>query len=127
MQTKNVRRIGLQLLLASSVCGATYSATGCLSAAATNFNPCGTVLNCDPAEFDLLTIDPTQPNYDFNPTCAIPGLFNCSTPITGVPGAASAATSSTSNTNTNTGNRGGTNTGNRGGNNTGNLFGGFGT
>ena len=110
MKINNLRRIGLQIVLVSAVCGATYSATGCLSAAATNFNPCGTILNCDPAEWDLLTIDPSQPDYSYNPTCPIPGLFNCSTPISGVPGAAgtTTGTTGTTTTNTNTSTRGGT-------------------
>jgi hypothetical protein len=125
MKTNSVRRIGLQILLTSAVCGATYGVTGCLSSAATNFNPCGTILTCDPAEWDLMLMDPTQPNYDYNPTCAIPGLLNCDTPITGLGGVATTGTTNT-NTNTTTGNRGGTTTGNRGGN-TNNLAGGFGT
>jgi hypothetical protein len=121
MQTNSVRRIGLQVVLASSVCGATFQLTGCLSSAAQNFNPCGTVLNCDPAEWDLMLMDPLEPNYDYNPTCPIPGLFNCEDPISGLAGAATTTTGTTGNTNTNS-TRGSTNNSNRTGN-----TGGFGT
>ncbi len=88
MKTTSMRRIGFQILLASSVCLGCLRAGGCLSALGQNFNPCGSILTCDPAEFDLMTMDPTQPNWEYNPTCVIPGLFNCGTPITGLPGAA---------------------------------------
>jgi hypothetical protein len=119
MKTNSIRRIGIQIVLTSSVCGATYGLTGCLSSVATNFNPCGTVLTCDPAEWDLMLMDPTEPNYDYNPTCSIPGLLNCDTPITGVAGAAD-ATTTTSNTSTTSSTRGS-------GTNNNNLLGGFGT
>lgn len=36
-----------------------------------NVNPCGTILNCNPAEYDLVTTD--FPDYDKDPTCTIPG------------------------------------------------------
>lgn len=125
-------RTGLQIVLAGSLCGTMFQA-GCLGALGRNFNPCGTILACDPAEFDLLTIDPLEPDYEFNPTCVLPGLFNCSTPIsllggtgdntgtggTGLTGGGATTTTTT----TNTTNRG-TTTGRTG--NTGNT-GGFGT
>jgi hypothetical protein len=122
MKTNSMRRIGLHLLLTSSVCGATYGVTGCLSAAATSFNPCGTVLNCDPAEWDTLRMG-SLPNYDYNPTCVVPGLgVNCG----GTGGG-------TDNTNTNTNNNSNSNTNNNSTNNNasqttnnGGLFG-FGT
>lgn len=126
MKTNNVRRIALQLVLASSVCGASYSVTGCLSSAASNFNPCGTVLTCDPAEWDLMRMDSSQPNYDYNPTCAIPGLFNCSDPITGIGGNASTTGTGTSNTNSSSNRSSGTTNSTRGSSNN-NLLGGFGT
>lgn len=125
MKTNSVRRIGLQILLASSVCGATFGFTGCLSAAAQNFNPCGTILECDPAEWDLMLMDPLTPNYDYNPTCPIPGLLNCEDPISGLTGATTGTGTST--TSSSTSGRGSTSTSNRGGNTTTNLLGGFGT
>ena len=115
MKTNSVRRIGLQILLASSVCGASFGMTGCLSSAVQNFNPCGTVLNCDPAEWDLMQMDPLQPNYDYNPTCPIPGLLNCTDPISGLAGATTGTGTNTANTATNSTPRGNTgNTGTRG-------------
>lgn len=108
MTTNSVRRIGLQILLASSVCGASFGLTGCLSSAASNFNPCGTVLTCDPAEWDLMLMDPTQPNWDYNPTCPIPGLLNCDSAISGIGGAVDTTTTNNNNTSTTSG-RGTTN------------------
>lgn len=87
MKTTTKWRTGLQILLATSLCGSIFQVGSCLSSLGRNFNPCGTILTCDPAEFDLMTMDPLQPNYDYNPTCVVPGLFNCTTPITGFPGA----------------------------------------
>ena len=51
-----------------------------------NVNPCGTVLNCDPAEYDLVTKD--FPDWDLDPTCTIPG--QCGSVWPGVPGASTA-------------------------------------
>ena len=95
MKTTTKWRTGRQILLATSLCGSVFQIGSCLSALARNFNPCGTILTCDPAEFDLLTIDPLEPDYDFNPTCVIPGLFNCTPPIS-----VGGATSSTDTTTT---------------------------
>ena len=36
-----------------------------------NVNPCGTILNCNPVEWDLLTTD--YPDWNKDPTCTIPG------------------------------------------------------
>jgi hypothetical protein len=125
MKTNSVRRIALQLVLASTVCGATYGVTGCLSSAATNFNPCGSILTCDPAEWDLMLMDTTQPNYDFNPTCALPALLNCDTPLVG--GGTTTGTTTTSNTNSSSTRNSGTNSSTRGSSTGNNLLGGFGT
>jgi hypothetical protein len=107
MKTNSVRRIGLQILLASSVCGASFGVTGCLSSAVQNFNPCGTVLTCDPAEWDLMLMDPLEPNYDYNPTCPIPGLLNCEDSLSG--GGTVTDTGTTGNTSTTSSTRGSTN------------------
>lgn len=44
----------------------------CLGKVVRNVNPCGTVLNCDPIEYDLLWAD--FPDFERDPTCTIPGL-----------------------------------------------------
>ena len=36
-----------------------------------NVNPCGTILNCDPLEYDLMFTD--FPDWEVDPTCTIPG------------------------------------------------------
>lgn len=48
-----------------------FSCTGVAERMANNINPCGTILNCDPEEYDLLTTD--FPNWNLDPTCTIPG------------------------------------------------------
>ena len=47
------------------------SCTGMAEKVVNNVNPCGTILNCDPVEYDLLTTD--FPDWDLDPTCTIPG------------------------------------------------------
>jgi len=64
----------LQLVLATAVMGTTFQlGVGCLSRVAQAVNPCGTILNCDPLEYDLAFQD-WVPNYNIDPTCTIPGL-----------------------------------------------------
>lgn len=63
-----------QLVLATSVMGTTFQlGAGCLSRAAQMINPCGTILNCDPLEYDLAFQD-WVPDWDLDPTCTIPGM-----------------------------------------------------
>ena len=74
----------LRVLLALSTMGATaYSVSvgGCLQTAARNINPCGTIVDCDPIEWDLMFHD--FPDYDTDPTCVIPGLCGNQWPPTG--------------------------------------------
>jgi hypothetical protein len=61
-----VAMTAISALLAGSVAG-----VGCLGAVANNFNPCGTILNCDPNEYDLMMN--SFPDWDLDPTCTIPG------------------------------------------------------
>lgn len=77
MTTASKWRTWLQVVLASGLLGVTFGFGGCASAMYQNFNPCGTILNCDNAEFDLLHMDASQPNYEYNPTCVLPALVNC--------------------------------------------------
>ena len=44
---------------------------GCAGRVARNFNPCGTILDCDPVEYDLM-MNPF-PDWSLDPTCTIPG------------------------------------------------------
>ena len=44
---------------------------GCVGKVANNFNPCGTILNCDPVEYDLMMN--SFPDWSLDPTCTIPG------------------------------------------------------
>lgn len=58
---------GAGLLL--SITGMTCTGVG--EKVINSVNPCGTVLNCDPVEYDLLTTD--FPDWNLDPTCTIPG------------------------------------------------------
>lgn len=70
------------LLLAS---GATlFQFGGCfqdLGVFVNNFNPCGTVLNCDPGEFDFVTSGYDGPGFDpdVDLTCTFPPF--CGDPV----------------------------------------------
>ncbi len=55
------------------------SCSSALSGVVRNVNPCGTLLNCDPVEWDLLFID--WPDWDEDPSCVIPGF--CGEPAVG--------------------------------------------
>ena len=46
---------------------------GCITAMAKSFNPCGTILVCDPYEWDIMMLDGNYPDWDLDPTCTIPG------------------------------------------------------
>ena len=67
----NKWQAGLRIMLASSLMGTVFQA-GCLGKLASNVNPCGTILDCDPVEWDLMFHD--YPDWDIDPTCTIPGL-----------------------------------------------------
>ncbi|UCD29544.1 MAG: hypothetical protein JSV03_03420, partial [Planctomycetota bacterium] len=61
---------GMRIMLAVLFVGTTFQA-GCLSNILRNVNPCGTIIDCDPLEFDLLLTD--YPDWDKDPTCTVPG------------------------------------------------------
>lgn len=52
----------------------------CVGKVAKNFNPCGTLINCDPLEYDLLWVE-DYPDWETDPTCTIPGLCEGAFPI----------------------------------------------
>lgn len=60
------------VLLAAPLVGTAWADLGCISKVARNVNPCGTILNCDPIEYDLLMHN--YPDWSLDPTCTIPGL-----------------------------------------------------
>lgn len=105
-------KLTLQAVFAAAFCGSIFQ-VGCLGQAVRTFNPCGTVIACDPLEWDLLFAD--APDYDLDATCSIP--FACGVGGTG---------GNANNNNTGANNRGGGTTNNRGGQNGGGLFGGGG-
>lgn len=48
-----------------------FTCTGVAEKVVNNVNPCGTIFNCDPVEYDLLTTP--FPDWSIDPTCTIPG------------------------------------------------------
>lgn len=65
-------QVVMRLLLAGGM-GVVF-ATNCTGVAEkvfNNVNPCGTVLNCDPLEYELLNNN--YPDWSWDPTCTIPG------------------------------------------------------
>lgn len=73
MKSLKIQRTIWRFLLALTL-GGVLNGLNCggLKDIAANFNPCGTLLNCDPYEYDWLFID-RYPNWDIDPTCTIPG------------------------------------------------------
>lgn len=65
-------QLGLGLLVVAAFLGS-MGQFGCVTAMAKNFNPCGTVLVCDPYEWDLMMLDGNYPDWDLDPTCTVPG------------------------------------------------------
>jgi len=70
---KNGRVVALCMTIAATSLAGSLFDIGCVGKVANNFNPCGTILNCDPAEYDLIMMD-TVPDWDLDPTCTIPGM-----------------------------------------------------
>ena len=64
-----------------------------------NYNPCGTILNCDPVEYDLMMND--WPDWSLDPTCTIPGQCGGVFPYN-TTGDTTTTTNTTNTTNTST-------------------------
>lgn len=92
-RTIRYRRVVLAALVvsASMLLGVTCEGIG--QKLVHNVNPCGTVLNCDPVEYDLLTTD--YPDFDKDPTCTIPGQCGTVWPPTDASGLGGAGTTTT--------------------------------
>ena len=65
-------QMALRLAMFTSLVS-TMSITGCLNKIGRNVNPCGTILACDPAEWDWMMHNRDYPNWSIDPTCTIPG------------------------------------------------------
>jgi len=76
MRRFNKWQITIRILLAVSFLGTTFG-VGCLGTMVKSINPCGTIIDCDPLEFDLLFMD--IPNFEADPSCTIPGY--CDGPV----------------------------------------------
>ncbi len=60
-------------LVAALLCGGTLLQVECIGKVVRNVNPCGTILNCDPKEYDFMWQD-KFPDWDIDPTCTIPSM-----------------------------------------------------
>lgn len=73
MQSRCMRTVVrplLAVLMAGSLFG--FSCSGAGEKLIKNVNPCGTILNCDPLEYDLITME--FPDWEVDPSCTMPGL-----------------------------------------------------
>lgn len=75
-----VRKTLVMLTTTLAVAGSCLLSSGCDDVlegavnAISEFNPCGTILNCDPTEYEFLTsgIDGTGVNVEEDPYCVYP-------------------------------------------------------
>ncbi len=117
-------KLALHLAMYTSLVS-TMSVTGCLSKAARNINPCGTILNCNPTEWDWMFHNGDYPDYNADPTCVIPGQCGTWPPTEpGQLGGGGSTTTTTGTTTTGTTTTGGY-TGGYGGGYTGGYGGGY--
>ncbi len=65
-------RLAIRLTAFTSLVGL-MSCTGCLYKLGRNINPCGTILDCNPTEWDWMFHNQDYPDYGADPTCVIPG------------------------------------------------------
>jgi len=92
--------VALTLILSSFLTGS-LAGLGCIEKVANNYNPCGTILNCDPAEYDLMMND--FPDWSLDPTCTIPGRCGGVFPFGGGTTTTTGTTPTTTGTTTPTG------------------------
>jgi hypothetical protein len=74
-----------QVMMAATFLGASFALPDCAGTIVRNVNPCGTILFCDPLEYDLAFMQDEFPDWDVDPTCTIPGLCG-GTPFPTEPG-----------------------------------------
>lgn len=60
-------------VLASLLMGTTFVDLGCIGKVANNINPCGTILNCNAFQYDIM-MHGAYPDWNVDPSCTIPGL-----------------------------------------------------
>lgn len=94
-RTKLYRNIALAGLVICSIgLTAGITCTGVSDKLVHNINPCGTILNCSPVEYDLLTHQ-DYPNWNVDPTCTIYGQCGTVWPPTGTSTSQPATTTTT--------------------------------
>ena len=95
--------VALTLILSAFLTGS-LAGLGCIEKVANSYNPCGTILNCDPAEYDLMMNN--FPDWSLDPTCTIPGrcggVFPYSGGTTTTTGTTTGTTTTTGGTTTTT-------------------------
>lgn len=73
MLAKLRHRVIVRILVVAPLLAGTVYGPSCLETTLLALNPCGTVLDCDPADYYAI-IWPviTAPDYDRDPSCTIP-------------------------------------------------------
>lgn len=76
----------VKLMIATLSTGMLFQVGGCLStvgSAVLDFNPCTTVLNCDPLTFEFVTSGYEGPGVDFDvdPACTFPPFCTTNDPF----------------------------------------------
>ncbi len=79
--------------LATALGGTCFQVSGCMNLGGigryiANFNPCGTILNCDPVQYNFIRSGYTGPgaNPDVDPACTYPPFCGSSDPFTSTTG-----------------------------------------
>jgi len=63
-------QMGVVVFVTASLSGG-LGQFGCVEKVVKNYSPCGTILNCDAEEYELMMAD--WPDWELDPTCTIPG------------------------------------------------------
>ncbi|MBN1345550.1 MAG: hypothetical protein JXQ73_22850 [Phycisphaerae bacterium] len=85
MSQERKHRIAVMLLIVAPLIATTFSSSTCMETTLLALNPCGTVLDCSPADwFSVVWPVVEAPNYDRDPSCTIP--FLCGSPWGGLTG-----------------------------------------
>lgn len=100
MKLINKLQAGLRIAMAILFVGTTFQA-GCLGTIARNVNPCGTIIDCNPTEWDYLFTE--IPDFEVDPTCTVPGYCGSSQGPLPFPAGGGTVTDTTGDTTTTSG------------------------
>ena len=92
---EKIFRITFAIVFLGTVCQ-----LNCLGTVARQINPCGTIIACDPLEYDYLVYDlpDNAPDWNLDPTCTLPGFCGYSPFPFGTTGTGTTTGTTTGNT-----------------------------